>query len=120
MILTVTDTLQTIPETFWQQVNKTEGCWLWTGSLTEKGYGKVTYKRRTYRAHRLIYEKLVGPIPTGYFICHTCDVPNCVNPNHLWIGTHKENMRDMCIKGRAATGERNGRHRSKLNDFNCN
>lgn len=79
----------------------TSGCWLWTGDTLHNGYGRYgDIGKRTMRAHRYSYEKFVGPIPKGMFVCHSCDVPACVNPDHLWIGTAEQNMKDMINKGR--------------------
>lgn len=85
------------------QVGDPDVCWLWTGAVAKNGYGQ--YSRRY--AHRLIYEAARGPIPTGLFVCHSCDTPLCVNPRHLWLGTNGDNMRDALLKGRTARGERN-------------
>lgn len=76
------------------------GCWIWEGSCSSRGYGKIRYKGKIYSSHRLSYEIFKGAIPTGMFVCHTCDVPCCINPNHLFIGTPKENTEDMFSKGR--------------------
>ena len=90
------------------------GCWEWVGSRTPKGYGKVHFKGRTKRAHRISYELAHGPIPNGLTVCHTCDNPPCINPAHLFLGTNADNRRDMMAKGRScapkrpASGERNG------------
>ncbi len=87
-------------ERFWAQVDKSGLCWLWTGGLTEKGYGRAWFQGKKRRAHRLAYFLTNGRIPTGLNINHHCDVRNCVNPEHLWVGTQKENMQDAWAKGR--------------------
>lgn len=74
-----------------------KGCWIWKGSLTNKGYGKTSNSKLV---HRLSYEIFREEIPKGMFVCHACDVPNCFNPNHLFIASHKENMQDCTRKGR--------------------
>lgn len=79
------------------------GCWEWGGSRNEDGYGVLTHLRSglsNARAHRLMYERFVGPIPDGAEIRHRCDNPPCVNPEHLEPGTHAENMSDMAERGR--------------------
>jgi hypothetical protein len=78
------------------------GCWVWQKSKTLAGYGKI-YDGRPADAHRVAYELFVGPIPSRLFVCHRCDTPSCVNPDHLFIGTHADNMKDMHQKGRART-----------------
>ena len=78
-------------------------CWLWTASVNVGGYGRLADKNLPagYRlAHRFSYELHYGSIPRGMIICHRCDVPRCVNPEHLFIGTDADNMRDMIAKGR--------------------
>lgn len=87
---------------FWNKVNKTPTCWLWTGA-TIKGYG--AFGRPTALAHRVAYEMAYGPIPTGKHIRHICDVKNCVNPEHLLLGTHTENMNDAIARKRLRYGE---------------
>lgn len=86
-------------------VNKATGCWEWTARLSRDGYGKFQVPRdgggqRTTRAHRYAYEQWVGPIPTGLLVCHRCDNPICVNPEHLFIGTGSDNKQDEISKGR--------------------
>lgn len=92
-----------IVDRFWAMVEKTENCWLWTGSVNRKGYGQISQNRRGLRplqAHRLSYEIHFGEIPTGLLICHRCDNPSCVRPEHLFAASPKENTDDMVQKER--------------------
>ncbi len=84
------------------------GCWLWAGPDGPKGYGTFHFRGSAMRAHRAAYQIWTGN-PVG-FICHKCDVRACVNPQHLYLGTHMDNMRDMRVRNRVATGDRNGAH----------
>jgi hypothetical protein len=100
-------------ERFWSKVNKTNqsGCWNWVGAKMAKGYGVIkTGPRKTSRAHRLSWEIKNGPIPDGMYVCHKCDNTSCVNPDHLFLGTPKDNQDDMKKKGRrvVSAGANNG------------
>ncbi|MGH8612409.1 MAG: helix-turn-helix domain-containing protein [Gammaproteobacteria bacterium] len=96
------------PETFWKKVQKAEnGCWLWLGQK-KKGYGRIRLKRenRMIQAHRYAYVLAYGFIPAGKCVCHKCDAPACVRPDHLFLGSHWDNMHDSVIKGRKSWGKR--------------
>lgn len=84
------------------------GCWLWTSCLDSDGYGYLHNRTmggaKNMKAHRIAFQEFVGPIPDGKYVCHTCDVPSCVNPAHLWIGNHQENTKDRVRKGRSCKG----------------
>lgn len=76
------------------------GCWLWTGKTINRGYGTIAVFGTQWLAHRVGWVLRNGPIPTGLNVCHVCDVRPCVNPDHLFLGTQRDNARDMCRKGR--------------------
>lgn len=78
------------------------GCWLWGGHTNEDGYGKLSVEGKLKSAHRVSFEAFNGKITKGLLVCHKCDTPQCVNPDHLFLGTQLDNMRDMSIKGRGA------------------
>lgn len=88
---------------FFQKVSKSEGCWLWKGTRNMKGYGTIKKDRKTYRAHRVSWELHNGPIPEGKQVLHKCDMRSCVNPDHLYLGTNIENVRDKMVRGRHRT-----------------
>lgn len=85
---------------FWSKVTKTDTCWLWNGDKSKFGHGRFLYDNLRVNAHRYSYETFVGPIPEGLLVCHKCDVPACVNPDHLFLGTQKDNIQDCVKKGR--------------------
>ena len=80
-----------------------ERCWRWRGKVGSSGYGYVYADGKHHLAHRLAYEYRVGTIPEGLFVCHGCDNPLCVNPSHLYLGTHHENIHEAAFKGRLHT-----------------
>ena len=87
------------------------GCLEWTGARWANGYGTIRSNTAPYRAqytHRVAFELAHGPIPTGMLVCHSCDNRLCCNADHLFLGTHEDNMRDMTSKGRQAKGSRTG------------
>lgn len=96
-------------ERFHEKWEEIDGCWVWTASLAGNGYGqiKIPRTRRQIYAHRLSYLAHIGPIPQNMQVCHTCDNPKCVNPDHLFLGTSKDNHIDMKAKSRHLFGERN-------------
>lgn len=96
---------------FWPKVARTgeDECWLWLASKTaDGGYGRLTFQARSYTAHRFCWEAHNGPIEPGQHVLHRCDQPDCVNPAHLFLGTHAQNMRDKVEKGRASHGLAHG------------
>lgn len=104
-----------VKERFEASFRVTPGCWPWHG-FTRKGYGIFSFNGRPVLAHRHSYTIYVGDIPGGLCVCHRCDSPRCVNPDHFWLGTNAENTADKVAKGRTARqpGEINGM--SKLTD----
>lgn len=76
------------------------GCWLWTGSCSHNGYGFFRFDGKNTQAHRVSYKLFRGEIPDGLFVCHHCDVPCCVNPDHLFVGSRRDNLNDAKKKGR--------------------
>lgn len=85
------------------------GCWLWTGVAGGMRYGRMNIDKRAVPAHRAAWQLLIGPIPDGKIVCHRCDNTWCVNPQHLFLGTHRDNTQDMLKKGR-------GRHQRSALD----
>lgn len=111
--------LETIAARFEKKVEKTDGCWLWRGSIINGGYGMMLADGKNELAHRISYRLHKGEIPEGMLVLHKCDVRHCVKPDHLFAGTQVDNMKDMVDKGRhysavrphaVARGARHGTH----------
>jgi hypothetical protein len=99
---------------FWGRVQGSPGCWLWQGAQHRQKYGRVGFKgNRAAYTHRVAWELTHGPIPDGMHVLHKCDNPQCVRPEHLFLGTHRDNMRDMANKGRAPGLQRKGESNNK-------
>ncbi len=97
--------IERLKERFWKKVEirGEDDCWEWTAALNTSGYGHIQVStKRLSVAHRVCYMLRFGDIPPKMLVCHSCDNPKCVNPKHLWIGTHNQNMEDMASKIRSS------------------
>ena len=102
-------------EDFWKKVRKGEGCWLWTGGVSGYGYGNFIWRGKQVRAHRFVAQVILRLDVDGFEVCHTCDNPLCVNPDHLFVGTPADNARDREQKGRGIKGRpRDPEHNAKI------
>jgi len=111
---------RTFEERFWKQfeMGKLDECWEWQGGKQGDGYGILRLSGRSVLAHRISYELMVGPIPPGLHVLHSCDNPPCINPHHLHIGTDLDNARESKERGRRGRlcGEKNGRAKLSPSD----
>lgn len=113
-----------LEQRFWSKVCISDGCWEWLAALDGRGYGKLLIgsrsdnSRRYVQAHRISFEIMNGPIPTGAVVCHRCDNKRCVRPSHLFVGSQAENVRDCVQKGRH--GSRVKPHRVARGEANAN
>ena len=93
-------------DNFWDHVHKSDGCWIWTSACNRRGYGVTAIRRKYMGAHKKAWILTNGPVPAGLYVCHHCDNPPCVRPDHLFLGTNMDNVHDMIDKGRVRNGEK--------------
>lgn len=111
---------RTFENRFWSKVKKTDACWLWEASTTTRGYGQISRDSdgNMIKAHRASYIMAYGEISEGLQVCHSCDIPTCVRPDHLFLGTCADNLKDRNNKNRQAKGEVLGSSKLKEKDIN--
>lgn len=102
---------------FWTKVDRSGECWLWTAGKNGKGYGKFNIGYTRFYAHRFAFELAYDSIPEGMVVCHHCDTPSCVRPDHLFIGTQGDNLQDMSAKKRHGSHTHPEQRRGEKNGF---
>lgn len=107
-------TPEQIEAAFWAKVDKSGDCWLWTGYKQPDGYGQLRANGKFYNSHKFSYEMANGPIPKSLEVMHSCHVRHCVNPSHMRLGTHAQNVAESVAEKRHTFGERN--HHAKLTE----
>ena len=112
--------MKSIKNRFWEKVDvrTPDDCWQWKASLSNKRYGNIKVSGKMVKSHRLSYELEFGDIPNGLNVLHKCDNGLCVNPKHLFLGTHNDNMKDCAKKGRVPNKKGTHNGNSKLNHNN--
>ena len=100
-----------VPDRLWKRVDKSGECWVWLGMRDASGYGRIQVGPDPLLCHRVAWMLTNGPIPRGKHVLHRCDNRRCVRPDHLFVGTNADNVKDRVRKGRSggATGERNAK-----------
>jgi hypothetical protein len=101
--------IKSLPKRFSDKIDSSGECWIWKTTKDRGGYGQYQFKGKSVSSHRFVWEFFYGKIINGLYVLHKCDIRNCVNPDHLFLGTNKDNMKDMRLKGRSARlyGEQN-------------